>query len=114
MKEVEWSVVALVVGLLLSGVMLYWMHEPEQGKTVIAVALGLLVGLPIGWRRRGQRDSERPGPMLIPVLVAFGAAVLVSGCGGGSQASRSVCSVARAAVNAAHEVVENRCSQVPQ
>lgn len=90
-RTVKWSVVAVVALPLVCGTALLAAGN-DRGDQLVAVALGLLAGLPLTWRKDGGPPSIPPG---VPaVVVALASALALSGCGGSSPPP-SACAVAR-------------------
>lgn len=117
MRDVKPNVLALLALCFGVALLAKVLHADDEARALFGVATGLLVGLPLEWRRsRSSPPSEPPGPSFIPVAIAIAAATFATACG--SQSTRGpVCTVARAAVEAAREVVEDRCPMdagVPQ
>lgn len=92
-REVKWTTLALVALPLVCGTVLSAMGR-EPGRELLSVALGMLAGLPLSWRRGDGPPSIPPGASVL--LVALATSLALGGCGGSSPPP-SVCAVARAA-----------------
>lgn len=91
---------AQLLGLVIAGVVLYHLGQPEVGSLVIGAALGHAAPR----RRKGDRPSTPP-PAALLVLCIAGAAVL-SGCGASAvQTSARAATVAAVATQGAARIV---------